>query len=153
MQKYSIIVIASTCNSNWEPEIMPIQILHLSDIQYGRHHVDKEKRPRLYDGDDYSPQLDKLIADLDILAKHGVKPNFIAVTGDIAEWSLEEEYAEAERFLSSLAAHLGIDRRRVVMVPGNHDINRDLCIGARSFAKARKQRFEPPYFPKFEFYA
>ncbi len=25
-----------------------LRILHLSDIQYGRHHVDKDKRPPLY---------------------------------------------------------------------------------------------------------
>ncbi len=133
---------------------MPVTILHLSDIQYGRHHVDKNGyRPPLYPDADYTLQLEKIKADLDILKQEDIIPNFIAVTGDIAEWSLRSEYALAGRFLGGIAEHLDIDRRFVVMVPGNHDINRDLCNAARLTAKAEENKFEPPYFQKFKFYA
>ncbi len=97
-----------------------IQILHLSDIQYGRHHVDRDDcRTPLYADDDYTPQLEKMIADLEILGNKTVRPDFIVVTGDIAEWSIEEEYIQAERFIGGLADYLGIDRRYVVMVRGD----------------------------------
>ncbi|MCP4106309.1 MAG: SUMF1/EgtB/PvdO family nonheme iron enzyme [Desulfobacteraceae bacterium] len=132
---------------------MPVTILHLSDIQYGRHHVDKEgSRSPLYPEADYTPQLEKMKADLDILKQGDIIPNFIAVTGDIAEWSLRSEYALAARFLGGIAEHLDLDRRFVVMVPGNHDINRNLCLAARLMAKAEEKKFEPPYFQKFKFY-
>jgi predicted phosphodiesterase len=121
-----------------------IRILHLSDIQYGRHHVDREGRPPLYPDADYTPQLDKLIDDLEIIKeKAAVVPNFIVVTGDIAEWSRQDEYVAAENFLGGLVKYLQIDRRRVILVPGNHDINRDLCQAARLTAKAEGASFDP----------
>jgi formylglycine-generating enzyme required for sulfatase activity/3',5'-cyclic AMP phosphodiesterase CpdA len=128
-------------------------ILHLSDIQYGRHHVDgKNTREPLYRDSDYSPQLDKLIADLKILEGKGVRPDCIVVTGDIAEWSKKKEYEEAERFLGGIADYLGIDRRFVVMVPGNHDVNRNICKSARLNAAEEDEPFHPPYFEKFRYY-
>ncbi|MCP4104861.1 MAG: SUMF1/EgtB/PvdO family nonheme iron enzyme [Desulfobacteraceae bacterium] len=133
---------------------MSITILHLSDIQYGRHHVDKEGyRPPLYPDANYTPQLEKMKADLDILEKEGIKPNFIAVTGDIAEWSFRNEYALAGKFIGGIADYLGMDRRFAVMVPGNHDISRKMCQAARLTAEAEDEPFLPPYFPKFKFYA
>ncbi|MCP4113628.1 MAG: SUMF1/EgtB/PvdO family nonheme iron enzyme [Desulfobacteraceae bacterium] len=131
-----------------------LTILHLSDIQYGRHHVDKDGyRLPLYPDANYTSQLEKMKADLDILEKEGIKPNFIAVTGDIAEWSLRNEYALAGKFIGGIADYLGMDRRFAVMVPGNHDISRKMCQSARLAAEAEDEPFLPPYFPKFKFYA
>ncbi|MCP4350743.1 MAG: metallophosphoesterase [Desulfobacterales bacterium] len=133
---------------------MPLTILHLSDIQYGRHHVDKDGyRMPLYPDGSYTPQLEKMKADLDILKKEDIKPNFIAVTGDIAEWSLRNEYALAGKFIGGIADYLGMDRRFAVMVPGNHDISRKMCQSARLAAEAEDEPFLPPYFLKFKFYA
>ncbi|MCP4112231.1 MAG: SUMF1/EgtB/PvdO family nonheme iron enzyme [Desulfobacteraceae bacterium] len=133
---------------------MPLTILHLSDIQYGRHHVDKDGyRMPLYPDGNYTPQLEKMKADLDILKKEGIKPNFIVVTGDIAEWSLRNEYALAGKFIGGIADYLGMDRRFAVMVPGNHDISRKMCQSARLAAEAEDEPFLPPYFLKFKFYA
>ena len=130
-----------------------IRILHLSDIQYGRHHVDKDGRPPLYPDANYSPQLEKLIEDLEILKTgQNIVPNFIVVTGDIAEWSRPDEYDAAREFFGGLADHLNIDRRYVVMVPGNHDINRNACQAARLMATEEGKPLKSPYFPKFKFY-
>ena len=130
---------------------MEINILHLSDIQYGRHHVDRgKKRKPIYKKWDYDDQLEKIKESLDNLAKkHGVRPNFIAVTGDIAEESKPEEYELAESFIGGIANHLEIDRRYVVMVPGNHDVSWNLCRKARKKAEREGREFNPPYFPKF----
>ena len=136
-----------------EQTFKPITILHLSDIQYGRHHVDKPGyRKPIYPDADYSPQLEKMKTDLDILKQKEVRPNFFVVTGDIAEWGLRAEYEQASKFLTGLADWLGIGRRHVVMVPGNHDINRKLCQSARLVAEAEDTPFKPPYYPKFRFY-
>ena len=133
---------------------MNLTILHLSDIQYGRHHVDKDtKREPLYPDSNYNAQLKKMIVDLDILAKNNVKPNFIVISGDIAETSILQEYKLAENFIRGIASHLKIDRRYVIMVPGNHDINWDLCKAARLQAKAWDKNFHPPYFEKFDIFS
>jgi hypothetical protein len=127
-------------------------ILHLSDIQFGRHHVDKEKRPPLYDGEQaYDDQLAKLKADLDRLG-FADRLHLIVVSGDLAEWGEEAEFQQVEVFLGGLVENCKLPRSRVVMTPGNHDINRKLCASARLYAEAKHQEFRPPYFEKFEFY-
>ncbi|TWH45942.1 metallophosphoesterase [Sporomusa sp. KB1] len=133
---------------------MKITILHLSDLQFGRHHVNKVgQRQPLYADENYNSELQKLIDDLNILAEDGIVPNFIVITGDIAEWSLQEEYKQAEEFIVGICRHLNLDRRYIVMVPGNHDINRKLCEASRLTAQAKNITFNPPYYAKFEHYA
>jgi len=128
-------------------------ILHLSDIQYGRHHVDKDNnREPLYPEKNYSLQLEKILDDLDILKNQDVKPGFIVVTGDIAELSRREEYQLADKFLSGISGHLKIDRRCVIMVPGNHDINRNVCKAIRTLSEEDDEKFKRPYFVKFKYY-
>lgn len=121
-----------------------LTILHLSDLQFGRNH-------RYPDGEGSLNSLyAKLAEDLDELAeKRDLRPTAIVVTGDVAEWSLVEEYKAAAEFLDRLATHLKIARERVVIVPGNHDINRKLCQGARLMAEGSSRPFEEPYFAKF----
>ncbi|MCP4107311.1 MAG: hypothetical protein GY749_17505 [Desulfobacteraceae bacterium] len=135
--------------SNWH-----ISILHLSDIQYGCHHTDKDiKRKPIYPDTDHSEQLRKIKADLDTLKADNINPNFIVMTGDIAERSLPNEYELAEDFLGGIADHLNLDRRYVIIIPGNHDINRKLCQAARLTAESMGEPFDPPYFQKFKLYA
>ncbi|MCY2990333.1 MAG: metallophosphoesterase [Planctomycetota bacterium] len=121
-----------------------LTILHLSDLQFGTNH-------RYPDGEgSFHSLYAKLAEDLDELAeKRGLHPTAVVVTGDVAEWSMSAEYAAAERFLDHLATKLSVDRPRVVIVPGNHDINRNLCQGARLTAAGAGQPFEEPYFAKF----
>ncbi|MDP6504343.1 MAG: NACHT domain-containing protein, partial [Planctomycetota bacterium] len=40
----------------------------------------------------------------------------------------------------------------VVIIPGNHDVNRKMCQGARLMAEASEEDFLPPYFEKFQHY-
>jgi len=51
-------------------------------------------------------------------------PTFIAITGDIAQRGLPEEYEAALQWLSDLVANFSwsIPSNRIYMVPGNHDI-------------------------------
>lgn len=106
-----------------------MNILHLSDIHYGKNHVANERKQRsTYKGDSYDKELEEIKEGLEYLEKKfNVRPNFIVVTGDIAETSTPDEYILAERFLGGIADYLKIDRRYVVMVPGNHDVNWEIC--------------------------
>src|SRR5262249_60288771 len=56
--------------------------------------------------------VDALVADL-----HGAAPDHIAVTGDLVNIALEQEFGTAREWLE----HLG-PPDRVTLVPGNHDI-------------------------------
>ena len=49
---------------------------------------------------------------------------FIVVTGDIAFSGNSGEYDHAAKFVDALTITLGVDRRRVLVVPGNHDVDR-----------------------------
>src|SRR5258706_6693313 len=104
-----------------------VTILHISDIQFGRNH--RFGRLALPPPDD---QFDSLFArlrdDLDGLKEsHGLTPDLIILSGDIAEWGKTSEFNDAYDLLDALAKHLNLARRRIVVVPGNHDINRGGC--------------------------
>ncbi len=125
-------------------EVIPLTILHLSDLQFGRNH-------RYLEGE---RSLDclyaKLAEDLEGLAAESeLRPGVLVVSGDVAEWSLPAEYAAAQGFLEKLTAKLAIPRQQVVIVPGNHDVNRKLCAGARLMAEGGGEPFNEPFFAKF----
>lgn len=60
--------------------------------------------------------------------------HFVIVTGDVAYAAQKEEYKLAEEFFAELADCIGIDRSKIFIVPGNHDLDRS-CIKKGSAAK------------------
>ena len=130
-----------------------VTILHLSDLQFGRHHA-VEDRPPLYDNEgDYTVEIDKICADIRRTKNaHDLNVDFVAVTGDIAEWSQTTEYEVASAFLKAIISELDLSPHQVIIVPGNHDINWKLCESERLRCEAFNTDFKPPYFAKFEFY-
>ncbi len=50
--------------------------------------------------------------------------DLIVVTGDIARSGKAEEYRQATLFFDDLLANAGLDKRRLFVVPGNHDVDR-----------------------------
>ena len=105
---------------------MQISILHISDL-----HRDP-KNPISNE-----VLLNSLIQDVENAAseEHPIPaPQLIVVSGDIIQGAgkdtidhdnvLREQYDQAEQFLGALADELlGGDRRKLIIVPGNHDIN------------------------------
>ena len=57
---------------------------------------------------------------------NGLKPDFVAISGDITYSAEQDQYSEAARFLDRLLQMLEIERGRVTMCPGNHDIARSI---------------------------
>ncbi len=88
-----------------------VRILQLSDIQF-----EAEPPPRFK-------------VETELLAQRlhdacGASPDFMALTGDIAQHGLPSEYRNAEQWLRSLSKELDADWSgdRFLVVPGNHDI-------------------------------
>ena len=103
-------------------------VLHLADTQFGRYH-DFERKGLTRADRDHDRLAARLLDDLDRLCggRGAVPvPDLVVVAGDLAEWALPEEYAAVAAFLADLRRGLDLGPERLVLVPGNHDVNRKL---------------------------
>ncbi len=130
-----------------------LTLLHLSDLQFGRNH----RFGNLAAGD-AEAELDTLLVrlenDLALLGEEDprLRPEAIVVSGDLAEWGMSREFSDARAFLERLAASLEVPHRRVVVVPGNHDLNHKLCEAYFSECEADERTPTLPYARKWEHY-
>jgi len=98
-------------------------ILHISDIHRGPH-------------TDLNNLYESLVTDSLECEKNGIlKPSIIVVSGDIvegaegenAEQAVKQQYEEAAEFLTRLTDYfLQNDKKRLIIVPGNHDMFRGM---------------------------
>lgn len=106
-------------------------ILHISDIHRGPN-------------SDLNNLYESLVHDSITCESEGmVKPSIIVVSGDIAEGAkgdkaeaiIRQQYKEAGEFLDKLTTYfLNGEKRRLIMVPGNHDMNREMSkVGMREY--------------------
>ena len=100
--------------ANDEPAVT---ILHLSDVQFSKHH-------RFADADGgFDTLLRRLCDDLDLLKRnHGLAPDLVALTGDLAEWGMKREFDQVAVFGEGLLQHLQLEPDRRLVIPGNHDV-------------------------------
>ena len=122
-------------------------------MQFGRNH--RFGRLGLPGADaDFDTLLQRLTDDLASLrdSEHGLKPDLLVVSGDLAELGKKKEFDDAGVFLEKLTEFLGLSRRRVVIVPGNHDINRKKCEAYFLNCDAEDELPQPPFWPKWEFF-
>lgn len=63
---------------------------------------------------------------------------YLIVSGDIADSAEKIEYECAKHFLQKIMDELNIPANRVLMVPGNHDINRHECEHAARKSGSKK---------------
>jgi len=127
-----------------------ITLLHLSDIQFGINH-----RFELKDISDKNFDLnnifDRLTIDINKLNnEYNIHPDIVIVTGDIVERGQKSEFDNAVKFFNDLSIFLKIDKSNIIIVPGNHDINRKACEAY--FAECESDEVEPklPYEPKWK---
>lgn len=99
-----------------------MNILHLSDIHFGRDQYDIDepfsKKKEI---------LDKLVLTLAVLDPR-FKPDLVLVTGDIAWHGLKKEFDEAYEWFSRLKSALELPADCFVFCPGNHDLNRNVAV-------------------------
>ena len=92
-------------------------ILHISDIHFRHPFCHREDDPDLYVRNELVAHAAAQIRDLgDVDA--------ILVTGDIAYCGIGSEYDAATEWLEVLAKNVGCNKRRIYVVPGNHDVDR-----------------------------
>ncbi|MBE1488937.1 eIF2A-related protein [Plantactinospora soyae] len=127
-----------------------LTVLHVSDPQFGRHHLFGGNGQTPAD-QTYDTLHTRLHQDLTGLAEqHGLLPDLLLVTGDLAEWGLGSEFVQVTEFLAALSEAAELPRDRVVIVPGNHDVNRKSCEGYFISEEGEERVPVPPYFPKWK---
>ena len=92
-------------------------LLHVSDIHFRDPLCQTEQDPELYFRDalvSHAAQQASQLGDVDA----------ILVTGDVAFKGIQEEFEAAATWLERLADKVGCNKRRIYVVPGNHDVNR-----------------------------
>ncbi len=90
-----------------------MRIVHLSDL----HMREADQR-------DQRLILSALLVDLaKVSAERCV--DAVIFSGDLAHAGKEHEYALAQGFLDQLGETLSLDRGRIVLIPGNHDVDQD----------------------------
>jgi 3',5'-cyclic AMP phosphodiesterase CpdA len=135
------------------PSSGAITILHVSDMQFGRNH--RFGRLALPPDDRFDSLLERLQADLRCLREEeNLQPDILAVTGDLAEGGKKSEFDDALEFIERFTSFLTLNRNRVIIIAGNHDINRSACEAYFNECEADDQQASPPYWPKWKhFYA
>ena len=103
-----------------------LRILHISDLHAtpGRHAF----RMHRVLGDSWKRNLDELLKDGPF--------DLVCFTGDVAFAGRAEDYALAHTLLVQLLEPLGLPMERLFVVPGNHDIDRE--VGKESWDTLRK---------------
>ncbi|MGH8899813.1 MAG: pentapeptide repeat-containing protein [Egibacteraceae bacterium] len=105
-------------------------------------------------GADLDPPLGRLRDDLARMSEaHGLRPDLLVVSGDLADSGMRSEFEHALRFLEQLCAYLDLPRRHVVIVPGAHDVNRKACEAYFSRCDADEEEPVPPFWPKWRHFS
>gem|GEM_PF-6606495 len=95
-----------------------LRILHISDLHARGNRETTNWRRRQVLGGAWERNLAELSADGNF--------DFVFFTGDVADWGKPQEYADAEGFFVALLSQLQLPRSRLLVVPGNHDIDRSI---------------------------
>ncbi|MEI7787998.1 MAG: SUMF1/EgtB/PvdO family nonheme iron enzyme, partial [Chlorobiaceae bacterium] len=97
---------------------MAVTLLHVSDFH-------------LSDKGPYNQEviLNALVSSVKRFRTEGHKPDLIFATGDIAQNGKAKEYAYATEFFNALLDAAGLEKERLFIVPGNHDVDRKMGKG------------------------
>jgi len=107
-----------------------LRILHVSDLQIGGI---PDAEIELQSG---------AVADFVLEKSGGKAPAFVAFTGDVTERARPDEFRRAHQWFDSFVDRLGIGRLpcpRLLLVPGNHDVN----LGLSAATRARLKKSQP----------
>jgi len=109
---------------NMTAEDQMIYILHLSDI-----HLQKESQAGIY----------RMQLETDLTQELKVRHlDYLVISGDISNHATKGEYEAAYQMLNSLAKRFNLDPERIVIVPGNHDLNWEDSENAYKFVPKSK---------------
>ncbi|MEH1780340.1 MAG: metallophosphoesterase [Nostoc sp.] len=95
-----------------------INVLHLSDLHFGTTDNARTWYAQLAEDLRYELGCSRLDA--------------LIISGDIASKSTPDEYAAAQLFINRLSQEFHLESQKIVIVPGNHDVNWQLAEAAYS---------------------
>ncbi|MSV27314.1 MAG: hypothetical protein EXQ52_01000 [Bryobacterales bacterium] len=107
---------------------MSLTWLHISDF-----HI------RAGDPYDRDVVLHALVQSVAGYAKRGRAPDLIFATGDIANSGKVDEYELAGQFFDDLLRAANLNKTRLFVIPGNHDVDRDFGVGLQRTLESREQ--------------
>lgn len=107
--------------------------VHISDM----HVAEREHSGRVVNSRAKKTNLTALPQDSDnnhiesmckrILEEYKESEFYLLVSGDIADSAEKAEYEAANSYLNIIISELSIDKKSILLVPGNHDVNRYDC--------------------------
>ena len=118
---------------------MKVSWLHVSDFHF--------KAGDSYDRDVVLRALVRSVADH---RANGRRVDLVFATGDVAHSGKEAEYRAATEFFDALIEAVGVEKRQLFVIPGNHDVDRDLGIGLARTLGSREEAdayFGPSGYP------
>ncbi|MFD3593691.1 TIR domain-containing protein [Nocardia sp. NPDC058640] len=125
-----------------------ISVLHVAGPRFGRGLFGRDEPA------DPAELQSRIWADVIHLSDHGVPPpDLIVVSGDLTESGHPREVDAALTFLTGLRILLGLEPDRLIVVPGNHDVNKKACESYFLRCESRDRLPQPPYFEKLEQFA
>ncbi len=112
-------------------ELPVLTWLHVSDLHFrASGPVDREV------------VLESLVESVRRRARQEPSPDLIFLSGDIAYSGKAEEYALATEWLDKLLAAAALTRRELLVVPGNHDVDREHARGLSRTCKSMAEADE-----------
>lgn len=107
---------------------MAVTWLHISDFH-------------IRGGDPYHRDvvLSALVRSVAEYRARGRAPDVIFATGDIAHSGKAQEYEIASKFFDDLLSAAKLNKDRLFVIPGNHDVDRDLGVGLARTLDSREQ--------------
>ena len=84
-----------------------------------------------------------------IAADPQLRPDLIVVAGNLATRGRKWEYDQAGRYIAALMELFALPAHRVVLVPGDGDVNREASAAYFMQRAAEDEEAEPPYWPKW----
>ncbi|WP_261561806.1 pentapeptide repeat-containing protein [Frankia tisae] len=83
----------------------------------------------------------------------GPAPDLLVIAGDLTETGTRREFDAALAFVSDLRAMVNLEPRRIVLVPGRHDVSRAACAAYFATCEADDTQPRRPYWPKWRHYS
>ncbi len=109
--------------SAWEPSDEDLVFIHISDLHIGEKHAFRFPMGQGEFKNPDMPSIAELLAsDLERLNLIG-RIDGLIVTGDFVWQGKDMEFRRARQVLEDILVRLGIDRARLLIIPGNHDLD------------------------------
>jgi len=107
----------------------PPILLHLSDLHFGSFFNENKKENRSshrfdegYSRKKLSSYISKQIDDLKI-ERGSSEGIYLVISGDIVNQGKDSEFEDARIFIEEVVEETELSRNKIIIVPGNHDIN------------------------------